>query len=181
MFGKDFDGRILIGKGVLSWPKIERNNCRYGAVKLMEEGMNSFSTEEGSVELINKPNPNQYGRLIAKVIQRRQSTHIGDLIRGFYPTTPNVGEEIILGEGYLFYDMFFEDELIGLFPDDGRIMDWLIPENLYRAHEQSVELYFESYNHSKETKKTYEQVEKERAEKRDMLHIQLLDIGRQEI
>jgi len=40
--GKGIDRKILIGTGVLSWPKIERNNSSYGAVKLMKEGTNSL-------------------------------------------------------------------------------------------------------------------------------------------
>lgn len=34
-------------------------------------------------------------------------------------------------------------DMVGLKPEDGRKTDWLNPHNLYRAHEQTVRLYFE--------------------------------------
>lgn len=82
------------------------------------------------------------GQLIAKVLKVRESKHIGDLFRGFFPTTPEVGEEIILGEGDVFYEVVEGEVHIGLRPRDGRKKDWLDPKKLYRAHAQYVELYF---------------------------------------
>jgi len=136
--------RILLGKGVLSWESPERRSDRYGTVFLMGEGANSFSTEESPIELENVPEEGQYGKLIAVVTEARRSTHIGDLFHGFIPSTPNVGEEIILGDGELFYDeQEHEYYPVGLKPKDGRNSFWLNSKALYKAHEQSVELYFE--------------------------------------
>jgi hypothetical protein len=83
----------------------------------------------------------QKGKLIAEVIATRKSSHIGDLFHGFFPTTPNIGEEIELGEGTLFYEPG-EYFAVGLKPDDNRETFWLIPQNLYRVHEQTVKLFF---------------------------------------
>ncbi len=76
------------------------------------------------------------------MLEARKSEHIGDLFRGFFPETPEVGEEIILGEGSVFYMQEDDRIYIGLKPNDGREKDWLDPKKLYRAHAQYVELYF---------------------------------------
>jgi len=134
--------KILIGKGVLSWPKSERVSDRYGTVMLMKDGMDSYATQEGPVSLINTPSGKNV-RLFATVIENRQSTHIGDILRGLYPSTPDVGETIDLGIGEIFYEQFRSYTLVGLKPNDDRESDWLNPVALYRAHEQTVELYCE--------------------------------------
>ncbi len=78
-------------------------------------------------------------------------THIGDLFRGVSPSTPKVGETIVLGTGTFFTeptDWYAEGVkfslAFGLDPDDGRETDWLDINSLYRLHEQDVELYFEA-------------------------------------
>jgi len=134
--------RILVGAGALTWFAEERRSDRYGSVWLSKE--NSLS------EVINK---NSYlnvlksvkgkGRLIAKVTGTRKSTHIGDLHHKVYPSTPEVGEEIVLGSGTVFYENKYDIDAIGLKPDDNRNELWLDIKQLYRAHEQDVELYFE--------------------------------------
>ena len=88
------------------------------------------------------------GRLVAVVTETRRSTHAGDWSRGIYPETPEVGEEILLGEGKLFFDFFDTVELgriptVGLRPEQDPHDSWLDVRMLYRAHEQTVELYFE--------------------------------------
>jgi len=82
------------------------------------------------------------GTLKASVISTRQSTHVGDLFRSLKPTTPNIGEVIELGHGFLFYE--YHDILsIGLRPQKARETDWLNPQSLYRCHHQVIELYFQ--------------------------------------
>ena len=136
--------RILMGKGVLSWAPQERRSDRYGAVFLMEEETNSFSKEQAPVELLNQPASLQKGKLIAVVKKTRQSTHVGDWFHSVFPSTSIIGEEIILGCGSLFYDECkYGYQHVGLEPEDGRKSLWLDIHSLYKAHEQSVELYFE--------------------------------------
>ena len=120
---------IFLGKGVLTWYPGERKSDRYGAVWLMKNDGNKV--ELRSVE--------GFGELWALVKETRESHHIGDLFRGFVPTTPEVGEKIKLGKGMI----FLEDFAVGLTPEDGRGADWLDPKALYRVHDQTVELYFE--------------------------------------
>jgi len=137
---KDF-----MGKGVLSWHANERRTDRYGSIMLMAEGINSCSNKDKAAELKYMPPEGCYGQLSVLVTQNRKSTHIGDFFRGVFPTQPEIGEEIILGKGLIFYntDPDLPYTFIGLYPLDERETDWLDIHSLYRSHEQSVELYFE--------------------------------------
>ena len=128
----------LIGTGILNWPRQERVFDRYGLVGLWPR--DNDHGESLPMDIV--PLDGFRGQLIALVLEARKSTHIGDLFRGFFPETPEVGEEIILGEGVVFYEMTEGKVLIGLKPEDGRKADWLNPKKLYRAHSQYVELYF---------------------------------------
>jgi len=129
----------LIGTGILNWPRKERVHDRYGLVALWPR-----DDEMGApIPMDIHPLDGVRGQLIAKVLEAKESTHIGDLFREIYPVTPEVGEEIVLGEGVVFYEAHEDGEVfIGLKPDDGRANDWLDPKMLYRAHAQYVELYF---------------------------------------
>ncbi len=128
----------LIGTGILNWPRDERVFDRYGLVGLWPR-----DNEHGDpLPMDVVPLDGFKGQLIAKVLESRKSTHIGDYVRGIFPETPEVGEEIILGEGTVFYEVVEDRTFIGLKPDDGRKTDWLDPKKLYRAHQQYVEIYF---------------------------------------
>ena len=144
---------VTIGEGVLTWRRGERIGDRYGAVSLMAEGGNSLSAERvawlpltTATTAPRKVLGGQRGRLEAHVLATRQSTHIGDFFRGFSPSTPEVGEVIVLGGGTLFFEEHRDDgpryAAVGLRPDDDRTTDWLDPPALYRAHEQTVRLLF---------------------------------------
>lgn len=136
-----------IGEGRLTWNGVERRSDRYGSIYLIEEGHDS-TTPEPSRSLIDQEKVAEFkgrrGSLVATVTEARDSTHIGDLFRGIYPSRPEVGEVIELGTGILFADEleYAPGICVGLKPDDGRDSDWLDPRKLYRAHEQSVKLYF---------------------------------------
>jgi len=125
--------KILLGIGILNWDRGERVSDRYGFVKLFT----SVNNEE--TLLFDKSQNDKKGRLIAEVIRTRKSDHIGDLFHGVFPVTPKVGENIILGDGALIVD----DDAVGLIPNDGRETLWLDIDKLYRAHLQTVKLYFE--------------------------------------
>jgi hypothetical protein len=145
------NNRKHLGTGSLSWNGIERRSDRYGTVMLYAK--NSFDVEIAGGAYLHPASidkcAGKTGRLVCVVKETRQSTHIGDLFRGIFPTTPELNEEIVLGEGELFVMRVEDDptkaiESIGLKPADGRPNDWLDPTQLYRAHEQTVELYFEA-------------------------------------
>ncbi len=124
-----------LGVGVLSWPPDERISDRYGTVKLMNVPHGSPVERKPIVLTIV---PSTRGKLFAEVVEIRQSNHFGDLFRDIYPATPEVGDRIKLGFGELFY----EADNVGLKPDDGRETDWLDPNALYRAIDQTVKLLF---------------------------------------
>jgi len=143
--------RHLLGTGVLTWGRMERISNRYGFVYLMPDGHNSLSAAEPrrwSPEPGTMDFAGMRGRLVAKVIESRKSTHIGDLALGIFPVRPDEGERIVLGEGrfsVLAAGPDCSSPRVGLEPfaakDDGD--PWLDVQALYRAHEQLVALYFE--------------------------------------
>lgn len=123
----------ILGKGILTWPVQERTSDRYGCVFLLR------SLSSASRITLDQIPAGARGSLIASVIEVRRSGHIGDLFRGVFPQTPEVGERVELGSGTLFFD----DGCAGLVPLDGGEQPWLDVHALYRAHEQTVELIFE--------------------------------------
>lgn len=137
---------MMIGYGIFAWGGEERRSDRYGSVVLNGENFNcdaevkSFVNAEAVSELVAKR-----VRLTAKVMETRQSGHIGDVFLGIRPTTPEVGEAIELGVGILGVGEAWEPSLtkILLEPEDGRQVFWMDPHLLYRLHDQTVELYAE--------------------------------------
>lgn len=145
---------ILIGRGILNWHANERVSDRYGAVHLARRiPPKGQETTADAYIVIPKEVEDQHGRLYAIVVETRASYHVGDMVRGFYPSTPQLGDRIELGIGTLFRGKCFsrsypEEEqdpipTIGLHPDDGRKHDWLNPASLYKLHCQTVDLFFE--------------------------------------
>ena len=138
--------KILIGTGGLNWFTNERVTDRYGTVNMMLNNTNNEQIAENAClfDDIIKQYIGKKGKLICKVLQTRQSTHIGDIIHGLYPSTPNIGDEIELGEGFLFLEYSKKEDIwkVGLKPEDDRDTFWLNPKSLYKLHEQTVDLYF---------------------------------------
>ena len=130
--------RFELGTGVLNWERDERVNDRYGFVFLDQQ--EEMDRDIGDKVELDQSRVNHRGRLIAVVRETRKSRHVGDLFHKIYPQTPEVGEEIVLGEGILVFD---DDGNIGTLPDDKRRTWWMNVHNLYRAHEQTVTLFFE--------------------------------------
>ncbi len=145
-------GEYVLGTGVLTWEAGERRSDRYGSVFLMPEGQNSLSIDPGEGTdagrtYIGLTRVDGRGRLIAEVLKTRQSTHIGDLARGLFPITPEVGDRFTLGEGTLWFLEEDWADQVGLTPFDDRENDWLDPTVLYRVHEQTVRLIFEQLHY----------------------------------
>lgn len=87
----------LLGTGELDWSAEERRSDRYGAVGL-------FSGEESIRLEPAKSLQGKHGKLFAKVIETCESHHCGDFHRGIFPSTPDAGECLPLGEGTLFVE-----------------------------------------------------------------------------
>ncbi len=128
---------IVLGRGIFNWPRTERVSDRYGLVGLYEDDK-AFRISEDCRKHLGKR-----GRLVAVILETRQSGHIGDFFRGIFPSTPNVGDKFTLGEGTLFETVIGGGWFYGLKPDEERESDWLDPHILYRCHDQTVELTFE--------------------------------------
>lgn len=126
----------VIGTGFLTWHSIERQTDRYGTVTLFD-GPDSDANAE-----LDLSDVGQVGSLVAHVLETRPSPHIGDVVQGLGPSTPEVGEVVTLGTGRLFaYDEGWALS-VGVDPLDGREDKWLDPVALYRVHSQTVRLEF---------------------------------------
>lgn len=131
------DEGILLASGVLTWPAHERRSDRYGSVRLSA----NLNDDAAAVDLPLE-HCGRYGRLLVQVLENRPSRHIGDLFHMIFPTTPAVGDWIILGEGILFDGSDEFGAAIGLEPVSERSSFWLDPHQLYKVHDQTVDLYF---------------------------------------
>lgn len=144
-----------VGSGVLSWNRNERVSDRYGTINLSSsrpDWKNSvvgdnhealpcdvFMVDESALVFGCR------GILFCVVTGARRSGHIGDIFHGVFPSQPEVGEAIVLGEGTLFCEKAHDastTENIGVRPD-GREVLWMDIHALYRCHEQTVDVYFE--------------------------------------
>lgn len=141
----------LLAEGELNWRKAERVSDRYGAIHIQTGGFYARTLYDLESDLpveyatFDEAPVGMIGRLLAEVTVTRDSYHIGDSYHEIEPTTPEVGEIIILGEGELFVETDNEERIpsIGVKPDDDREAEWMDIRSLYRAHSQTVKLYFE--------------------------------------
>jgi hypothetical protein len=129
-------------RGILSWPARERRSDRYGTIGLYKQNYDetvSTAVDLNIDELVAYTDTKV--RIVATILEARQSGHIGDLFRAIFPSMPTAGQSFDLGAGTLF--ITFEDgeePVFGLRPDDGRATDWFDPKTLYQLHDQTVEL-----------------------------------------
>lgn len=131
----------LLGTGKLTWAKSERVGDRYGAVYLLAYGDSMSESKEVPLTIPADLKP---GKLVAHVKETRKSTHVGDWAHGISPTTPEVGETIELGSGKFFQCKYSSGTVaVGAMPDELRTTLWMDINALYRAHEQTVDLYWE--------------------------------------
>ncbi len=136
---------IELGTGQLSWHIAERRTDRYGTVGLWIDATpeNPVTSERIAWSEEGRQAEGKKGVLIAYVIETRDSDHVGDFFRNIAPVRPEVDEQIELGWGTLFFEQIaLDEEYVGLRPDDDRPNDWLNPNELYRAHQQTVRLCF---------------------------------------
>jgi hypothetical protein len=129
---------IVLGEGILSWPGSERRSDRYGLCGLLDSG-----------EFIIPLPDCTCGKamLVAEVVERIQSEHIGDLFHGFRPPNvaagegPAVGDLVILSE---FGEVRFVGEgsnaWVGVKPDSDREVFLMNPHALYAVNQWRVKL-----------------------------------------
>lgn len=137
--------REKIGHGVFLWMSPERRTNRYGSFFLSDT---TFDETKVATPLLTF-DPFSHGgraRVTAVVVANRESGHVGDLALGIKPSTPNVGEEIDLGIANVSTENdsnFPGVRVIVMTPDDGRAELWVDPRQLYRLHDQTVDIYVE--------------------------------------
>lgn len=134
------DRPLLLGRGVLDWPAIERKGGRYGLVALHPEG----PPDDRQVDPVflggdlAAGHAGETGGLLARVVEGRR----------YHAPAP--GAELLLGHGRLFFKRAEDDgyrdaadpNLVGVEPADGREEDWLDPSALYDLHHSVVEILF---------------------------------------
>ena len=95
--------RTLLATGNLTWNSAERRTDRYGSVRLTDAAA-------GDTDVFLAPEMDELegrqGRLVAEVLEPVDSPHMGDLFRGLSPTTPDLGERVVFGEGELFIEHY---------------------------------------------------------------------------
>lgn len=133
-----------IGRGQLTWPRIERVTDRYGCVMLTtpHSGFDESLLSEG---LPLQVRPGAQGTLKAEILETRRSHHIGDLFRGYGPPEQPlpVGTIVTLGYGRQFAENVEGIDTVGVWPLHEPTTDWLSPSVLYEVHDQTVRLFFE--------------------------------------
>ena len=138
--------RVRIAYGIFGWEGGERRSRRYGAIhfdaSLVDESdaiVKVYHNKKALKQLRGKR-----VRLIGKVLDTRESGHVGDLKHGIRPSTPEKDEEIDLGVGTLDIEPGYDETPdVVLRPNDGRQVFWIDPRKLYRLHEQTVDLFAE--------------------------------------
>lgn len=123
---------VKIGEGVVGWAANEDIEGRYGCIFL-------YPTPESNEPIVLAQRKGAHGRLIAIVKANSESCFKEDKIRRVISRMPEVGEEIVLGEGML----FFESGAVGLYPRDARRNMWLDKNALLEVFQQTIELQFE--------------------------------------
>ena len=132
-----------IGSGIFMWDGVERRSGRYGFIYLSKSNYEetahcvvSFDTLAVKALLGKKVH------MYAVVIENRESSHLGDAFLQINPSTPVVGERVELGVGILaMQNAAGHPEMIGLAPIDHRQLFWFDPRQLYRLHDQTVDLF----------------------------------------
>lgn len=127
--------------GQFNWEGAERRSDRYGGIMLLGPHESQFDHAPNVSLEPFRPFIGRRVIITAKVLQTRESYHVGDLARGISPKTPNVGWVVELGIGTVrSLDKVGElDHLI--FQRDGTgSHDWMDPTILYQLHHQTVEL-----------------------------------------
>ena len=134
----------MIGIGIFTWGGFERRSDRYGAIALVDKTYQDVTvTTTVNNNALQQLNGKRV-RLWAKVLEARESGHLGDLAHHISPSQPDVGEEIILGVGILrVLPREWACAQMALEPGDGRSTFWIDPRKLYRLHDQTVEIHAE--------------------------------------
>jgi hypothetical protein len=138
-----------LGHGVFTWSGSERRSDRYGAFNLCAEPYEGkVVTQVTYDKALAKELEDKRVRVLVKVVETRESGHLGDIFLGILPSTPEVGEEVDLGVGILHTEPCEWDKKVTstfLVPGDPPTREtfWFDPNKLYRLHDQTVDVFIE--------------------------------------
>lgn len=136
----------VLGTGALNWDRSERVSNRYGFVAFFETDSRDAYIAPWTLDtVLLRRLAGTRGRLVAKVVTSRVSTHIGDLSLGAYPRQRPEGTRLVLGEGLLRIGSAAGaggSMRFGVAPEAGEY-PWMNVRALYDAHENVVCVTFE--------------------------------------
>lgn len=137
---------LKIAVGVLTWNRHERVSNRYGFVAVTDRDSREEKLTAISPVVFRDafPEVGRKVRMICKVLEACDSSHIGDVFLGIFPSRPEIEEIIDFGVGRFVCEAdnaYAGGVMFGLKPSDGRDELWIDPRKLYRAHEQTVEVW----------------------------------------
>jgi hypothetical protein len=153
---------ISLGTGMFMWDRVERVTSRYGTVYLTNQ--NWFETSESQVNWHPESADSLIGKKVkisCKVLQARTAQHCGDLFLEIIPTTPEVGEVIVLGIGKLCTRKTEDSIGVSILPEDNREKYLFDPKILYRLIEQTVEIFIEETDEDEHSAPVYEEVDED--------------------
>lgn len=127
---------VALARGVLRLDPEERESDRYGFVSIHQD-----NGERGEAFPVDKSLNGKSGRLIAHVLETRDTKRVGDHFLKIAKSSPRVGERIVLGEGRL----IVHEGLVGVHPFDGRDNFFMDPDAMFQANAQLVELAFQEF------------------------------------
>jgi hypothetical protein len=133
-----------VANGIFSWDGVERRSRRYGFFVLdaVDYGQSATAAVSADEAWLHE-HAGERVRLVATIVEARDSGHAGDAFLGIEPSRPAVGEQIEIGVGTLRLASTTWSPLrlqIGLEPSEARDELWLDPRVLYRLHDQTVEI-----------------------------------------
>jgi hypothetical protein len=155
---------IRIAHGVFGWDGFERRSNRYGVFHIAAAPCDGppLAQVDIAYEKLDEFQGKRV-RVVCRVVETRQSKHIGDLFLGIRPTTPEVGEEIDLGAFIFSTTVGYDGKPdFVLKPTDSREELWINPHKLYRLHDQTVDVLIEETTNESEVQVTFD-VEAEKA------------------
>jgi len=137
--------KVLVATGIFMWEGLERRSDRYGRFYACSSTLNGNVEVQPTFEVEAAEALNgKRVRITVEVVSARESGHVGDMFHGISPMKPKKGDVIDLGVGI--FDVgrnYNNDPDIGLRPNDGRSAWWINPNQLYKLHDQTVNVFVE--------------------------------------
>lgn len=135
----------VLGTGPLNWDRGERVSNRYGFVSFQESDSWDKPIAPWTLDTaLLRQLAGTRGRLVAKIVTSRASTHMGDIVLGAFPRQRPKGTRLVLGEGLLRIGRAEGEGSLrfGVEPAGGAT-PWMNVRALYDAHENVVQVTFE--------------------------------------